>query len=158
MLKEQDAAKQTSADQDTSDSKDAKEESEPKITCVGDSVMLGAAPELMQAIPDGVIDAKESRQARDGVEILEGLKEENKLGSTVAIELGTNCYFSQATGQEIIDYLGKRYQDLLGHGLWQVFAGSRADKRCDPPVGKGQQKCGSHCLGCLRGREPGLVL
>ena len=107
MLKEQDAAKQTSADQDTSDSKDAKEESGPKITCVGDSVMLGAAPELMQAIPDGVIDAKESRQARDGVEILEGLKEENKLGSTVVIELGTNCYFSQATGQEIIDYLGK---------------------------------------------------
>ena len=84
-----------------------KEESGPKITCVGDSVMLGAAPELMQAIPDGVIDAKESRQARDGVEILEGLKEENKLGSTVVIELGTNCYFSQATGQEIIDYLGK---------------------------------------------------
>ena len=110
MLKEQDVAKQTNADQDTSDSKDAKEESGPEITCVGDSVMLGAAPELMEAIPEGVIDAKESRQARDGIEILEGLKKENKLGSTVVIELGTNCYFSSTTGQEIIDYLGKDTQ------------------------------------------------
>ncbi|MEE0105495.1 MAG: hypothetical protein UEY91_01745 [Lachnospiraceae bacterium] len=106
MLKEQDQAKQTSATEG-GDADAAKKEKAPTITCVGDSVMLGAAPELMEAIPDGVIDAKESRQARDGIEILEGLKKENKLGSTVVIELGTNCYFSSTTGQEIIDYLGK---------------------------------------------------
>lgn len=106
MLKEQDQAKQTSATEG-GDADAAKKEKAPTITYVGDSVMLGAAPELMEAIPDGVIDAKESRQARDGIEILEGLKKENKLGSTVVIELGTNCYFSSTTGQEIIDYLGK---------------------------------------------------
>lgn len=106
MLKEQDQAKQTSATEG-GDADAAKKEKAPTITCVGDSVMLGTAPELMEAIPDGVIDAKESRQARDGIEILEGLKKENKLGSTVVIELGTNCYFSSTTGQEIIDYLGK---------------------------------------------------
>lgn len=106
MLKEQEQAKQTSATEG-GDADAAKKEKTPTITCVGDSVMLGAALELMEAIPDGVIDAKESRQARDGIEILEGLKKENKLGSTVVIELGTNCYFSSTTGQEIIDYLGK---------------------------------------------------
>jgi hypothetical protein len=74
---------------------------------VGDSVLLGAAPDLMEQMPDSIIDAKESRQARDGIEVLKELEESNKLGDTVVIELGTNSYFTKETGQEMIDYLGK---------------------------------------------------
>jgi type II secretory pathway pseudopilin PulG len=80
------------------------------VTFVGDSVGLGAAPNLLEQIPGSVVDAKESRQARDGISILQELEQANQLGNTVVIELGTNGYFSQQTGQDIIDYLGKDRQ------------------------------------------------
>ncbi len=77
-----------------------------RVTLVGDSVMLGAVPTLMEMMPDAIIDAKESRQVVQAVEILRALEEEDKLGGTVVIELGVNSRFSEATGQEVIDYLG----------------------------------------------------
>ncbi|MCR5453043.1 MAG: acetyltransferase [Lachnospiraceae bacterium] len=78
------------------------------VTCVGDSVMLGAAPAIEEALPDdGVVDAKESRQVVKALEILEGLEADGKLGSTVVIALGTNGPFTAERGQELIDYLGK---------------------------------------------------
>lgn len=98
LLKQQEEAKKASAEQ---------EAIRQQITFVGDSVMLGAAPELLETIPGSVIDAKESRQVRDGVEILKELQSDKKLGGTVVIELGTNSYFNESTGQEIIDYLDK---------------------------------------------------
>lgn len=98
LLKQQEEAKKASAEQ---------EAIRQQITFVGDSVMLGAAPELLETIPGSVIDAKESRQVRDGVAILKELQSDKKLGGTVVIELGTNSYFNESTGQEIIDYLDK---------------------------------------------------
>lgn len=98
LLKQQEEAKKASAEQ---------EAIRQQITFVGDSVMLGAAPELLETIPGSVIDAKESRQVRDGVSILKELQSDKKLGGTVVIELGTNSYFNESTGQEIIDYLDK---------------------------------------------------
>ena len=90
---------------------DAKQQPENKVedqrvTLVGDSVMLGAVPTLMEMMPDAIIDAKESRQVVQAVEILQALEEEDKLGGTVVIELGVNSRFSEETGQEVIDYLG----------------------------------------------------
>lgn len=77
------------------------------VTCVGDSVMLGAAPALEEALPDdGVVDAKESRQVVAAKEIIENLDKEGRLGSTVVIALGTNGPFNSDKGQELIDYLG----------------------------------------------------
>lgn len=104
-----DAKNKEPSEEQTSQEEAATEETEKNesITFVGDSVMLGAAPTLMEMLPESIIDAKESRQAREGLEILQGLAAEGKLGSTVVIELGINSYFSQDTGQEIIDYLGK---------------------------------------------------
>lgn len=78
-----------------------------RITFIGDSVMLGAVPALMETMPDAIIDAKESRQVVHAIDIIKALEAEDKLGGTVVIELGNNSYFNQATGQEIIDYLGK---------------------------------------------------
>lgn len=78
-----------------------------RVTMVGDSVMLGAVPTLMEEMPEAIIDAQESRQVVEAVDILKELKKEDKLGGTVVIELGINSYFTLATGQEVIDYLGK---------------------------------------------------
>jgi hypothetical protein len=77
------------------------------LTFVGDSVMLGAAAEMKEQMPDAVIDAEEGRQARDGLSVVEQLDSEKRLGNVVVIALGINCYFNPSTGQEIIDYLGK---------------------------------------------------
>lgn len=80
------------------------------VTLVGDSVMLGAAPDLKEQIPQGIIDAEESRQVRDAITILQGLEDKGQLGNTVVIELGINSYFSLDTGQEVVDYLGNDRQ------------------------------------------------
>ncbi len=76
------------------------------VTCVGDSVMLGAANSILNIMPGCVVDAKESRQVVQCVDILSGLAAQGNLGSTVVISLGTNSPFRQSVGQEIIDYLG----------------------------------------------------
>ena len=76
------------------------------VTCVGDSVMLGALPALQQVMPGCVVDAKESRQVAEVIGILQNLEAQGKLGSVVVIALGTNGPFQQSFGQSVIDYLG----------------------------------------------------
>lgn len=80
------------------------------ITAIGDSVMLGAAVELQNAIPDLVIDAKESRQVWDTLALLDELNQQGLLGQTVIIALGTNGSFSKEYAEDIISYLGKDRQ------------------------------------------------
>ncbi|MEX1007607.1 MAG: hypothetical protein WD271_07145 [Acidimicrobiia bacterium] len=64
----------------------------PKVTAVGDSVMLGAADALAGAIGRDrtTLDAAESRQFSVGVEILQGYKDAGELGDEVVVQLGTN--------------------------------------------------------------------
>ena len=76
------------------------------ITVVGDSVALGAAQALCETLPNCNVDAEESRQVISTVEILKKLDDEGSLGQIVVLSLGTNGYFYESTGQEIIDYLG----------------------------------------------------
>lgn len=87
-------------------SQDGTGKSNVRVTVIGDSVVLGAAPSISDVIPDCHVDAEESRQAVSTVEILKTLEEKGKLGDIVVISLGTNGYFYEDTGQEIIDYLG----------------------------------------------------
>ena len=76
------------------------------VTCVGDSVMLGALPALQQIMPGCVVDAKESRQVAEVIGILQNLDAQGRLGKVVVIALGTNGPFAQSFGQSVIDYLG----------------------------------------------------
>jgi peptidoglycan/LPS O-acetylase OafA/YrhL len=58
---------------------------------IGDSVMLGAAPQLQQRLgPSTFIDAKVSRQFNQGVDVARQLREEGRLGNVVIVHLGTN--------------------------------------------------------------------
>lgn len=77
------------------------------ITAVGDSVMLGAVPSIKKAIPDCIIDAKESRQVNDSQSIFDSLNSRGKLGDIVIVGLGTNGPFDLSTGQKIINSFGK---------------------------------------------------
>jgi hypothetical protein len=58
---------------------------------VGDSVMLGAAPDLIGAFgDDGLVDAKVARQADELAPTIAQLGKEGRLGSTVVVQVGIN--------------------------------------------------------------------
>lgn len=78
----------------------------PVITAVGDSVMLGAAPAILEAFPGSTVDAKESRQVWDAPDVFAALREAGEINDTVVIALGLNCYFTEETGQDAIDAAG----------------------------------------------------
>ena len=68
----------------------------PRVTGVGDSVMLGAASGLYSRFPDLMfVDAKVSRQASTGPGIIQALKGTRGLGDVVVVHLGTNGTFSE---------------------------------------------------------------
>ncbi len=76
------------------------------VTMIGDSVMLGAAPSLLERLPDCVIDAKVSRQVVQADDVLSSLESQDAVGQTVVIALGTNGPFRTEKGQALIDRLG----------------------------------------------------
>jgi peptidoglycan/LPS O-acetylase OafA/YrhL len=74
--------------------------SPPAVTAIGDSVMLGAANQLIATI-DGMfatptvphvttVDAAESRQFAAGVDVIQDYKNRGALGQYVIVQLGTN--------------------------------------------------------------------
>lgn len=77
-----------------------------RFTAIGDSVMLGAAPALLELFPDSVVDAAESRQVWAAGDIAAGLDAQGRLYDTVIIALGSNGSFSQSQGQALLDSLG----------------------------------------------------
>ncbi len=106
------------------------------ITAVGDSVMLGAAAQLAEAMPNMYIDAEIGRQVRDTVDVLTADEANHVLGDTVILHLGTNGIFNQATGQEVIDYLGSDrtiyWINVYGPGLdWQNDVNTIITALCD---------------------------
>ena len=76
------------------------------ITAIGDSVMLGAVPKLQEYIPGCIINAKESRQFRDGIKISQNMAMQAQLGDTVIIGLGTNGPVNKEDAEAFLDYLG----------------------------------------------------
>ena len=87
-----------------------KKEKIESFTAIGDSVMLGASPEILKLYPDSVVDAKESRQVRQAPDIIKGLKKKGQLKETVIIALGLNGPFSTDVGQSVLDAVGSDHQ------------------------------------------------
>lgn len=77
------------------------------VTFIGDSVMLGSSAALQGAMPNAIIDAKESRQIWDAPGIIKDLDKNHRLGETVVIGLGTNSPFTLEYGQNVIRSLGE---------------------------------------------------
>jgi peptidoglycan/LPS O-acetylase OafA/YrhL len=71
------------------------------VFAVGDSVMLGAAPNLSDR--GAVVDAAVSRQGSTGADILTQLRDAGLLGNAVVIHLGTNGEMSQTTVDRMMD-------------------------------------------------------
>lgn len=77
------------------------------VSVIGDSVFLGAAPAFQKIQKNVIINAKISRQVYQGIDVAKKMKKKGTLGNTVILSLGTNGNFNPATGQSLIDFLGK---------------------------------------------------
>lgn len=76
-----------------------------RIFAVGDSVMLGAAPWLSEAMPNAEIDAAVSRQVSQGIAVLEARQAAGTLGDLVIVHLGTNGSFTSGQLDRIMEVL-----------------------------------------------------
>ncbi|MCX6519834.1 MAG: hypothetical protein NTZ21_04135 [Actinobacteria bacterium] len=70
---------------------------------IGESVMLGAAPQL--AAGGFVVNADESRQGETTAEIVGQYRASGQIGKIIVIQVGTNGPVSQETYDEIMSYL-----------------------------------------------------
>ncbi len=74
------------------------------VSMVGDSVMVGAAPTIIEEFGDrAIIDAKVSRQAADITPVIERLKSEGQLGPTVVVQVGINGTVTDKNLRDIVD-------------------------------------------------------
>ena len=74
------------------------------VTLIGDSVMVGAAPTVLEEFGDRAnIDAKVSRQAADITPVIEALKANSVLAPTVVVQVGIN---GTVTEQNLRDIVG----------------------------------------------------
>ncbi|MCA1716276.1 MAG: acyltransferase family protein, partial [Actinobacteria bacterium] len=76
-----------------------------RVTAIGDSVMVGAAGELVRALGNPEIDAEVSRQAPAATEILRKRRAAGQLGDVVVIHIGNNGPFSAEQFDELMRVL-----------------------------------------------------
>lgn len=83
------------------------------IIAIGDSIMLDIQQDLEELLPGIQVDGQVGRQFKEAQEIIDRLREEGKLGSTVIIGLGTNGSFPQKQLNKLLDSLSTVDQVLF---------------------------------------------
>ncbi|HEV8573245.1 MAG TPA: acyltransferase family protein [Dehalococcoidia bacterium] len=78
------------------------------VTAVGDSVMVGAAPELARAIPGADVDAAIGRQAPAVIDIVQQRSAAGALGDAVVIHVGNNGVFKSNQFDAMMQALADR--------------------------------------------------
>jgi peptidoglycan/LPS O-acetylase OafA/YrhL len=97
--------------------------SPPAVTAIGDSVMLGAANQLIAAIDPmfatptvphvTTVDAAESRQFSAGVDLIAQRKAAGTLGQVVIVQLGTNGLIDPGDFNRLMGLLADRQKVVL---------------------------------------------
>jgi peptidoglycan/LPS O-acetylase OafA/YrhL len=78
-----------------------------KTIAIGDSVMLGAAPQLKQALgDDSYVDAHVGRQFKEAASLVDSYAQSGKLGQNVVVHLGNNGTVNADTVDSVLDRLG----------------------------------------------------
>jgi hypothetical protein len=75
------------------------------VTAVGDSVMLGAAADLAQSLPDLDLDAKVGRQMDAAMDVLRAARDAGKLGPVVVVHIGTNGFLTRQQFDDMMQLL-----------------------------------------------------
>ena len=76
------------------------------VLMIGDSIMLDASPQLKEQFPDCYIDAVQSRQPYEVVDLAQEMINEGQLNQTVVISLGTNGELQRDTISAMLDIFG----------------------------------------------------
>lgn len=105
------------------------------ITAIGDSLLIGAAPNLEQMLPGIVIDGKVGRQMSQAQKVVEDLQAQDKLGNRILLELGTNGPFHKDQLRSLLESLNhaeqiymvttrvpKDWQDTVNASIHEVAA------------------------------------
>lgn len=77
------------------------------VVFVGDSVMLDAAPYIYEMFPNAYVDASVSRFPSEEIAILDGLLQNDQVGDSVVIALGTNGTIYPEYAEQTIALLGE---------------------------------------------------
>ncbi|MDQ6693960.1 MAG: acyltransferase family protein [Chloroflexota bacterium] len=96
-----------------------------RITAIGDSVMIGAAPELTRVLGNIDIDAAKSRAVSVGIDLLRARSAAGLLGDVVIIHLGNNSYFSAREFDEMMA--------AAGSGRTVIFMNLKVPRRWEAP-------------------------
>jgi peptidoglycan/LPS O-acetylase OafA/YrhL len=83
------------------------------MTAIGDSVMLGALPDLQQAFPGAMVDAVEGRQAAEVFATVDSLLANGRLGRIVVLQTGTNGTIDPAVLDTVLGKLAGRKVVIL---------------------------------------------
>jgi peptidoglycan/LPS O-acetylase OafA/YrhL len=84
------------------------------VTLIGDSVMVGAAPDVLAAFGDrAIIDAKVARQADAIPAIIRKLAAQGKLAPTVVVQVGINGTVTEANLDDIANAVAGRRLFIL---------------------------------------------
>ena len=84
-----------------------------KITAIGDSVMLAAAPQLEAALKGIYIDAAISRQMSAGLAVVQELADTGLLRSVVVLGLGTNGTVTTSQIRQLLAAIGPHHTLVL---------------------------------------------
>ena len=84
-----------------------------KVTAIGDSVMLAAAPQLQAALNGIYINAAISRQMSAGLAVVQGLAGAGLLRSVVVLGLGTNGTVTTSQISQLLATIGPHHKLVL---------------------------------------------
>ena len=84
-----------------------------KVTAIGDSVMLAAAPQLQAALKGIYIDAAIGRQMSAGLAVVQGLADAGLLRSVVVLGLGTNGTVTTSQVRQLLAPIGPHHKLVL---------------------------------------------
>ncbi len=97
----------------------------PRVSAVGDSVMLGAGAELEQLVKGVLVDAAESRSAAAALAAVSDAAREGRLGPRVVVHLGTNGPVAEPALREALLRVAEDHQVLLVNTFvprpWKTF-------------------------------------
>ena len=78
------------------------------VVGVGDSVFLDAINYIYKKFPNGYFDGKISRSLIGGIDVLENLKNSDKLSNTIVLALSTNGIYSDRYNKKLMELLEDR--------------------------------------------------
>ena len=84
-----------------------------KVTAIGDSVMLAAAPQLQAALKGIYINAAISRQMSAGLAVVHGLADTGLLRPVVVLDLGTNGTVTTSQIRQLLATMGPHHTLVL---------------------------------------------